>query len=331
MSSDSFSSESMGGLDYATFAWDHLVYRHLFLFGFVILIYDHILTFDDEVKLIWRKPLRPSALWFFAVRYLSLACSVGMLFFYFWDFSLAVNSVPAPCDLDELNIRPFIQACSTMQKVMEALLMVQETLVEVTLALRVVGMYGNTLQVQIPLAVSGSVIGGLGLWTMIEYGEPQMLTAPGMAGCHTALPRKTALLLAGVWEAQTVFDLLVFILTVYRAHADRAVISMVPGSLVERMMRDGAMYFGIIALANLADVLTLYFGDILIAGILSWGTTSLSVTLISRLILNLHRAGEANTSAMTHDTTQLESIHFVNQGTPVRQVDSLFGAFMDDV
>ncbi|KAF7375340.1 hypothetical protein MSAN_00421100 [Mycena sanguinolenta] len=294
MSSDSF---SMGGLDYPTFAWDHLVYRYMFLFGFVILIYDHFLTFDDEVRLIWRRPLRPSALWFFAVRYFSLACSIGMLFFYFWDFT--------PASIHQ-------------GKVMETLLMGQETLVEVTLALRVMGMYGNSLKVRIPLAVLGGIIAGLGLWTMIEYGEPQMLTAPGMSGCHTALPRKTALILAGVWESQTVFDLFVFILTVYRAHADRAVISMVQGSLVERMMRDGAMYFGIIALANLADVLTLYLGDVLIAGILSWGTTSLSVTLISRLILNLHRAGEGNTSAMTHDTTQLEgySLRQPAAGTP---------------
>jgi hypothetical protein len=32
----------------------------------------------------------------------------------------------------------------------------------------------------------------------------------------------------------------VFGLTLYKAHADRAVMSLVPGSLVERMMRDGA-------------------------------------------------------------------------------------------
>lgn len=35
-------------------------------------------------------------------------------------------------------------------------------------------------------------------------------------------------------------DTLVFGLTLYRAHADKAVMSLVPGSLIERMMRDGA-------------------------------------------------------------------------------------------
>ncbi|KAJ7812703.1 hypothetical protein B0H14DRAFT_2856074 [Mycena olivaceomarginata] len=158
-----------------------------------------------------------------------------------------------------------------------------------------------------------------------------MMSAPGMTGCHTAIPRSTALRLAGVWEAQLLLDLLVFGLTLYKAHADRAVMSLVPGSLVERMMRDGAMYFGIIVLANLADVLTLYLGDIMIAGILSWWTTSLSVTLISRLILNLQRAGGGNSAAMTNnDSTELESIHFVEQNRrPVRPVDDLASLFED--
>ncbi|KAJ6566397.1 hypothetical protein B0H19DRAFT_1373989 [Mycena capillaripes] len=45
------------------------------------------------------------------------------------------------------------------------------------------------------------------------------------------------------------------------AHANQTLITLIQGSLVEIMMRDGAMYFGIIVLANLANVGTLYPGD----------------------------------------------------------------------
>ncbi|KAJ6566378.1 hypothetical protein B0H19DRAFT_1232593, partial [Mycena capillaripes] len=64
------------------------------------------------------------------------------------------------------------------------------------------------------------------------------------------------------------------------AHANQTLITLIQGSLVEIMMRDGAMYFGIIVLANLANVGTLYPGDHPHV----W-TTSLSVTRISRLII----------------------------------------------
>ncbi|KAJ7896501.1 hypothetical protein B0H13DRAFT_2034044 [Mycena leptocephala] len=302
---------SMGGLDYVTFAWDHRIYRYIFLSGLGILVYDHILSFGSEFNLMWGRKLRPTTCWFFAVRYISLGCSGAIMVFYFGNLSPEV--------------------CSKMERVLEVLLMVQEGLVEVTLTLRVYAMYGFNLWVAVPMGIAGAIATALGAWTIIQYGDPQMMTAPGMSGCHTAIPHSTAIILAGAWEAQLLLDTLVFGLTLYRAHADKAVMSLVPGSLIERMMRDGAMYFGIIVLANLANVLTLYFGDIMIAGILSWWTTSLSVTLISRLILNLQRAAVGNAASVDF-TTELEEIHFVDQDQAPgpRPVDDL-GSLFEDV
>ncbi|KAJ7657255.1 hypothetical protein DFH06DRAFT_1197785 [Mycena polygramma] len=308
------SSSSMGGLDYETFVWDHRIYRYMFLSGFVILVYDHLLSFGSEVKLMWCRKLRPSIIWFFALRYISLGCSCAIFAFYFGNLSM--------------------ESCSKMEKVLEALLMLQESLVETTLALRVFAMYGFKLWVAIPMGLAANLAAALGIWTIVKYGNPRMLSAPGMNGCHTAIPRSTALRLAGAWEAQLLLDTLVFGLTLYRAHADRAVMTMVPGSLIERMMRDGAMYFGIIVLASLANVVTLYLGDIMIAGILSWWTTSLSVTLISRLILNVHRTGVGNAQTAEFDTTEIEGIHFVDDAPrarpQLRSVDDM-GSLFDDV
>ncbi|KAJ6566794.1 hypothetical protein B0H19DRAFT_1138595 [Mycena capillaripes] len=304
------SSSFMGGLDYRTFAWDHRIYRDMFLTGFVVLVYDHMLSFGSEVRLIWQKKLRPASLWFFYVRYFSLGCSGVIFVFYFG------------------NLSP--ESCSKMERVLEVLLMLQEGLVQTTLALRIFAMYGFNPWVAVPLGIASALSAALGVWTIVDLGEPQMMTAPGMNGCHTAIPRSTALHLAGAWEAQLLFDTLVFGLTLYRAHADRAVITLIPGSLVEKMMRDGAMYFGIIVLANLANVVTLYLGDIMIAGILTWWTTSLSVTLISRLILNLQRAGAGNSQTIDY-TTELEEIHFVEPAAPaVRSADD-FGSLFEDV
>ncbi|KAJ7150548.1 hypothetical protein C8R43DRAFT_1006110 [Mycena crocata] len=301
-------SSSMGGLDDATFAWDHRIHREVFLSGLAILVYDHIITLDEEVKIIWSSKRILSKWWFLTVRYISLGCSITMAVFYFADLSP--------------------ESCSTMERVLEFLLLIQAAFVQLTLQLRVFAMYGFNRWVLVSMGITGTVAGALGLWTIIEFGHPKMLTAPGLVGCNTALPRSTAIRSAAAWEAQLACDLLIFGLTVYRAYTDSTVRTMVSGSLISRMFRDGSMYFGIMVLANLGDILTLYFGDIIIAGILSWGTTSLSVTLISRLGLNLHRANTGETR--TEDFQMTDPIHFVTHGPPaVRTEDDLMS--LEDV
>ncbi|KAJ7695253.1 hypothetical protein B0H14DRAFT_3659193 [Mycena olivaceomarginata] len=266
--------------DYETFAWNHRMYRSVFLSGLVILLYDYSLNLGSEGTIIWSSPMRPSKCWFFAVR------------------------------------------CSTMERVLEGLLLLQDTLVQFMLGLRVFALYGFNRMVLLSMSITAGLAFALGAWTIIGYGNPQMLSAPGMFGCHTDIPRITAFRLAGTSEAQLAYDALVFGLTLYRARADHAAMSLIPGSLIERMACDGAMYFGIILLAKLANVLSLYFGDIIIAGILSWWGTSLSVTLLSRLILNLQRAGVGNFRSLDVGATEVEGIHFVGQSLVAPETDA---------
>nr|GAT55435.1 predicted protein [Mycena chlorophos] len=290
-------SYDLGGLDYATFVWDHRIYRELFLAALVILVYDHFLVFDDELRLIWRRGrLTPSTGWYILVRCTSLLCSAVAGVFYF-------------ADMDR-------ETC--MEQALEWLLVFQESLVQITLFLRVFAMYNRSIWVLAPIQTVATVNLALGLWTIIKYGHPRMLGAPrelGITGCHTAIPRATGWRLGGTWISQMFSDTIVFGLTVYRAWKDQTVIKLVPGSLISRMARDGAIYFGIIVLANLANVLTCFLGDILIAGLLSWWTTSLSVTLICRLILSLQgMADVVRPDTDDFDETELEGIHFVAPG-----------------
>ncbi|KAJ6597742.1 hypothetical protein DFH09DRAFT_1132556 [Mycena vulgaris] len=299
--------DSMSGLDYATFAWDYRISRYMFLCGFVILIYDHALTLGSEVELIWQRRLRrPSALWFLAVRYISLACSCVMFVFHFG------------------NLSP--------ERVLEGLMFLQESLVDTTLGIRVLAMYGFDPRVLVPMLILSAISIALGLicflprWTFIKFGDPKMLTSPALnlTGCNTALPRATS------WEGQCVApnssanassntdvvyhrlltDTLIFGLTAYRAYADHEIMKLVEGSLIKRVMKDGI----IIVLANLANVFTLY---ILTAGTLAWWTTSLSVALIARLGLNLQRAGAPPpTRTEDLDSTELDVICFKDPPPP---------------
>ncbi|KAF7325108.1 hypothetical protein MKEN_00553900 [Mycena kentingensis (nom. inval.)] len=281
----------LGGLTYAEFAWDHHIYRSFFLSGLAILLYDHILVLDDEIKYIWEPGSSPGSISVYSVE----------------------RRTPAAQTLVEYVERSLPFSCAIMEHVLEVLLVLQESLVVVTLFLRIFGMYGKKLWVLIPLWAIGNINLGLGVWTIVKYGYPRMLAAPGFSGCHTAIPHATGQRLGATWIAQMVSDTIIFGLTAFKAYEDHHVMSLVQSSLVERMAKDGAMYFGFIVLANLANVLTCFLGDILIAGVLSWWTTSLSVVLISRLSLNMQ--GMRPTGAITSelDSTEIQGIHFAER------------------
>jgi hypothetical protein len=277
------------GLGYPTFFFDHRIYRCFFLATLTILIYDHLLTLGTEAKYIWSRRLRPSTCWFLAVRYAGLAASITISVFYFGDLSH--------------------ESCVKLQLGWEALLVLQEVLVECTLGLRVFAMYGLNIWILICMLIPGGLSASLALWAIAKYGTPQMLSAPGLSGCHTAIPRSSAFRLAGAWEAQLACDTLVFALTIRRAYVERTS-PLYTGSLIEKMLTDGGMYFGIIVIANLANLLTFYIGDVLLSGFLSWFTTSLSVTLLSRLMLNLHEAAGIELEDEGATAVEMDSLRF---------------------
>jgi hypothetical protein len=54
--------------------------------------------------------------------------------------------------------------------------------------------------------------------------------------------------------------------------------------------RDVALYFGVMALFNMANLITLYMADDLLRGALSTPSSVISAVLCSRLLLNIREA-----------------------------------------
>ncbi|KAG0702189.1 hypothetical protein DFH29DRAFT_875356 [Suillus ampliporus] len=79
--------------------------------------------------------------------------------------------------------------------------------------------------------------------------------------------------------------------------------------IIDIIFHDGAMYFGAMVLCNIPNILTYYInqsGSAATAGMLSTFTSCMSVTLISRLMLNLHKSvgvGVFSTSTWDDDNT----------------------------
>ncbi|KAJ6540059.1 hypothetical protein DFH09DRAFT_1175926 [Mycena vulgaris] len=274
-------------LDPATFAWGLRLYRSVVLAGFVLLIYDHTLTLATEVKFIWAAKLRPSIYWFLALRYVGLGANIANCVLYFAELSPEV--------------------CVKMQLLWKVLIVSQEMLIECTLIMRVFAMYGRNWWILICLLVVFSPFPALTLWDTIKDGKPQIFSVPGISGCATTVATRTsAFRIAGAWESQIACDTLVLLLTVRRAYT----YPRYAGGLLWRMTTDGAVYFGIIIIANAANLATFYLGDIFLAGFLSSFITSLSIMLLARLMLNLHEAAAVGVTREEPNTIELETLRF---------------------
>ncbi|KAJ7264136.1 hypothetical protein C8J57DRAFT_1624543 [Mycena rebaudengoi] len=288
-------------LDYATFTSDYRIYRYVFLAGLVIVIYDHLLTFSKEVKYIWLTKLRPSTCWFLAARYIGLIGNIIVSVFYFGALSH------------------------------------EEVLIETTLSIRVFAMYGRNMWVLVPLLALVCISGILAVVGAVKLNGPaQNLAAPGLNGCNTPYPRSTADHLAKAWMVMSVHfnfvrrgwnltaRLIQTRLRCARVRVDRPT-SIHAASYIAAIRRlanpedakgrcvhgcAGSIYFGVIVLATIANISTFYLGDILLSGFLSWFTSSLSLTLLCRLMLNLHEAGAGRIDTLEFNALDLTSIQF---------------------
>ncbi|KAG2032756.1 hypothetical protein BDR03DRAFT_733799 [Suillus americanus] len=114
--------------------------------------------------------------------------------------------------------------------------------------------------------------------------------SPGI-GCYETYSTAVAARVGLAWVALFIFELLIFILTVYRICKTRGLLRLsifTRSNIVDIIFHDGAMYFGAMALINIPNILTYYSSSVNNRGSLATFTSSMSATLISRLVLNLH-------------------------------------------
>ncbi|KAJ6535654.1 hypothetical protein B0H19DRAFT_1271384 [Mycena capillaripes] len=101
-------------------------------------------------------------------------------------------------------------------------------------------------------------------------------------GCPSPTPHESNTRTAAAWAGMLVFDIMIFLLTLYKAlrYETRA------GSLFRVLFRDGCMYFSIMIAANAINIGT-YTMPILSGGGAVLAVNALSSVLVTRLMLNL--------------------------------------------
>jgi hypothetical protein len=90
--------------------------------------------------------------------------------------------------------------------------------------------------------------------------------------------------LGAAWSGLLLFDTLVFIMTLYKS-----VSSEWGGNatLFKILLRDGCLYYAVMVLTNLCNIVMFFIAPLGLRGIPATFTNVLSSTLISRLVLNL--------------------------------------------
>lgn len=241
------------------------------LAGNSILIYDHVMTLPEEISFIWRRPKALSAMLFLLNRYFTL---LGII-----------------CSI---VIQPFLvsdEVCSKYTIYRQLDIFFQGIIICIIMAMRIYALYNCSQCLLTWMTIIIIALVGLACAVSFAQVSGDAVILPGV-GCYEAYTAETAARIGLAWVALFVFDLLIFVLTVYRICKTKGLprLSLITRrNVVDVIFQDGAMYFGAMALINIPNILTYYSSSVAVRGSLCNFTSCISVTLISRLILNLHK------------------------------------------
>ncbi|KAI0791992.1 hypothetical protein C8Q75DRAFT_805038 [Abortiporus biennis] len=250
----------------------HCEPAYIQLVDFTVAYYDYLLTFNDEVCYIWG--CKGSILWIFYInRYFSIFALIPSLIGLFPSASLYSENV-----------------CSGFAVYEEATLVMAQMITSVALLLRTFALYRRSRKILTGILSIGLPLIGLISWSVADQTVESHPTSTFSIGCLVIeAPYEVQSHLGFAWIALIIYDVLIFVLTIAKTCKERnlsynAVFGHV-GGLTDLIWRDGAVYFAIMAVFNTANTVTFFIGS----GSLSRTASSVSVSLISRLIINLRK------------------------------------------
>lgn len=150
--------------------------------------------------------------------------------------------------------------------------------------MRVYALYERSRRVLALLAGLGMGAIAFACWSAIDGKDrvPEVdLILP--VGCVAQLTRKKAIRVGAAWGGMLIFDTVVFGMTLWKSLTLRSK----EQDLISVLLRDGAIYFSVIMVANLANILTHVLAGPLTRGVGTIFVNIISSVMISRLMLNL--------------------------------------------
>ncbi|KAJ7358540.1 hypothetical protein DFH08DRAFT_848652 [Mycena albidolilacea] len=256
------------------------------IWPFTLLVYDHLLTLEWEISRYWGVAFTltvPNVL-FFANRYGTLFGNIPVIIPYFWNSQ---------------SLTGRITTCHNLESFHQYFIVGTQVLVGVMLFLRTYALYERSKRVFVLML--GVAVGtvAVGLWSVITSTSNDTSINPYF-GCNFTTSRSEGNSLAVAWAGVTIFDSTIFLLTLYRVFGRHRANEP---DLFTILLRDGSLYFGIMVMSNLVNILTLVIGNPYSRGIATTFTNIISSIMITRLMLNLRDPALAHMSGRLPQST----------------------------
>ncbi|XP_006463765.1 hypothetical protein AGABI2DRAFT_120573 [Agaricus bisporus var. bisporus H97] len=189
------------------------------------------------------------------------------------------------------------QSLSFFVRILDLVITIQ-CLVACLMIMRVYALYGRKAWVAILYAGVAVCSTGIAIWAVItstKTAESPPVYIPD--GCGVTLARTEARYLAFAWLSELMFDVLIFVMTLYKT------LSLPNGNgigLLSMLMRDGAVYFGAMVVVNIGNIITFFVG-----GPLSRGSLTMLANMQYFINNNISIDVEPSRSkAMSNETTE---------------------------
>ncbi|PPR07619.1 hypothetical protein CVT24_004172 [Panaeolus cyanescens] len=264
-----------------------------------MLVYDHLLTLQEEVERIWKQKTSGATILFLINRYGTLLSFIVVL-----DAFHDPSWPRAVCDrfvmFEGAQTIVFVGIC------------------ELIMILRVYALYGRSAIVLVFLMAlwcAQIVMSGIGIHTGWAVPSPPDLNT----GC--ILDGDNTLFLS-LWVAPLVTDTFIFALTLWRIRRYKRRVRSTP--LVQIFLRDGIMYFFAIFSANFLNFMIYVLAPSDLKPVGASFSQLLTSVMISRLVLNLRAV--SNSPSTDHSTSQMSTGIYTY---PVTKIQNMESSFMD--
>ncbi|KZT60637.1 hypothetical protein CALCODRAFT_95397 [Calocera cornea HHB12733] len=216
---------TVGGLPIATYYQIRNTYDIQFA-AMALTVYDIILTFEREVKLVWRGSWNLASLLYLATRYYTLVESV-------LNIVTVLDPSLSPGECTSFNLYADIWSIPIIV-----------TLIEAILVLRVCALYGNTWRIKVTLwsLLAGSFITTATLSGVVSPAlMPIASPVPSVVGCFFFNDDLAERLLSMIWIPSLVVEVILFGLTALRTF--QHVRAQVRTPVLTVILKDGCLYF----------------------------------------------------------------------------------------
>ncbi|KAH9172654.1 hypothetical protein EDB89DRAFT_878004 [Lactarius sanguifluus] len=283
---------------------DSILTKYLGMASFTILVWDHIITFHDEVELIWKGGKGAVVYLFFLNRYIIPLSFIVNLCAYFG----LIGS----------------DSCPHFVRFEGSMTMCGISIVALMLFLRIRALYARQLVVQaIVISILLTFI-GVNSW-LLTHGIP---VSHALATSCTMIidPDVPAWIASSTAWLPLLYDTVVVSLTLYRTGGTLYSASKSTGEIFRVMLREGLLYYSAICTVTLAFTIMIISADPSVRNITAQLELCLTVAMMSRITLHLKRFGHGDTVISSYAThphdRSLPPFVARNRGPPRRRPET---------